>query len=49
MAPTRSIIPDFGTASVVSSFGIAVDVARDMLYAGLFAIRPRRPLLQPQA
>jgi hypothetical protein len=33
--PTRTITPDLGTASIVTTFGVAVDVARDMLYVGV--------------
>jgi hypothetical protein len=35
LAPTRIITPDFGGAGVNNVFGIAIDVAKDLLYVGL--------------
>jgi len=35
LAPSRSITPDVGSSTIVSTFGVAVDLARDMLYVGV--------------
>ena len=35
LAPNRTITPDFGGAGTGSLFGIAIDVAKDLLYVGL--------------